>query len=331
MPDSNQEQPPLTRRDFVARTAIQGAGIAAAGSLLSVTQTAAAHSLSSTTSTHKNESLMTATTKRNIKKTVKFGMIKMEEGASIKDRFALLKELGFDGAEMDSPSNLDSDEVVAARDEVGLPIHGVVDSVHWQHTLSDPDPAVRAQGVAGLETALRDCKKFGGSTALLVPAVVNKKVSYDDAYHRSQTEIRKVLPLAKELGIKIAIENVWNQFLLSPMEAARYIDEFESEYIGWYFDVGNIVNYGWPEQWIHILDHRILKIDVKEFSRSKRDKEGLWKGFGAELLEGDCDWPAVMKALDDIGYNGWMTAEIGGGGRERLTQIATNMDRIIAS
>lgn len=268
-------------------------------------------------------------TKRSLKKSLKYNMVK--EGTTILEKFQLLKELGFDGVELDAPSTLDQDEVLAAKAETGLEIPGVIDSVHWRDTLSHPDSEVRDRGRKGLETALHDCKIYGGTTALLVPAVVNKEVSYDDAYHRSQEEIRKVLPLAQELNIKIAIENVWNSFLLSPMEAARYIDEFESDHIGWYFDVGNIVNYGWPEQWIRILGSRILKLDIKEFSRAKRNDEGLWKGFGVKLLEGDCDWPAVMTALDEIGYEGWGSAEVGGGGRERLLDISQRMDRIFAS
>ncbi|MCA9311525.1 MAG: sugar phosphate isomerase/epimerase, partial [Phycisphaerales bacterium] len=129
----------------------------------------------------------------------------------------------------------------------------------------------------------------------------------------------------------IAFENVWNNFLLSPLEAARYIDEFESANIGWYFDVGNIINYGWPEQWIRILGHRIGKLDIKEFSRSKRNDEGLWKGFSVNLLEGDCGWDRVMAALRDINYRGWATAEVGGGDEARLRDIAERMDRILAS
>ena len=135
------------------------------------------------------------------------------------------------------------------------------------------------------------------TTVLLVPAVVNKEVSYADAYTRSQAEIRKALPLADELGIKIALENVWNNFLLSPLEEARYIDELDSPMVGAYFDVGNVLRYGWPEHWITTLGKRILKIDIKEFSRKKQNEEGLGKGFDVELLEGDCDWPAVMAAL----------------------------------
>lgn len=263
-----------------------------------------------------------------IRKAVKFGMVQ-EDGLSILEKFELLKDLGFDGVEMDSPSDLDRDEVIAARDATGLPIHGVVDSVHWEKTLSDADPAVRAEGLAGLRTALDDASAYGASTALLVPAVVNKGVSYADAYSRSQAEIRKVLPMAVDLGVKIAIENVWNMFLLSPLECARYIDEFESDAIGWYFDVGNVVNYGWPEHWIRTLGHRILKLDIKEYSRSKRDQEGPYAGFGVPLGEGDCDWPAVVQALEDIGYEGWATAEIAGGDTERLREIARRMDRIL--
>ena len=262
-----------------------------------------------------------------LKKAVKFGMI--EEDMTILQKFELLKSLGFDGVEMDSPSDLDVDEVVAARDTAGLPIHGVVDSVHWRQTLSDADPAVREAGLDGLKTALNDAHAFGASTVLLVPAVVNRDVSYDDAYSRSQTEIRKVLPMANELGVKIAIENVWNRFLLSPLEAARYVDEFESDMIGWYMDVGNIVTFSWPEQWIRILGHRVLKLDIKEYSRAKRDEEGPYAGFRVALGEGDCNWPEVLNALDEIGYEGWATAEIPGGDTERLTEIATRMNRIL--
>src|SRR5216683_1580738 len=128
-------------------------------------------------------------------------------------------------------------------------------------------------------------------------AVVKREVTYADAYKRSQEEIRKAIPLAEELGVKIAIENVWNHFLLSPLEAARYVDEFNSPWVGWHFDVGNVITYGWPEQWIRVLGKRIQKLHIKEYSRQRRDKEGPWKGFDVPLLEGDNNWPAIMKAL----------------------------------
>lgn len=264
-----------------------------------------------------------------IKKAVKYGMVQGQ--MSMLEKFKLVKELGFDGIELDSPAGYSRDEVLRARDEAELPIHGVVDSVHWSDTLSHPDPAVRAKGVEGLKTALADSKAYGGTTVLLVPAVVNKEVSYADAYSRSQAEIRKVLPLAEDLEMKIALENVWNHFLLSPLETAQYIDELNSPMVGAYFDIGNIVNYGWPEHWIRTLDKRIFKLDVKEYSRKRRDEEGLWKGFQVKIGDGDCDWAAVRQALADINYQGWATAEVPGGDRERLTEIAKRMDTALGT
>jgi L-ribulose-5-phosphate 3-epimerase len=261
------------------------------------------------------------------KKSLKIGMVGVE--GTLRDKFMLLKELGFDGIELDSPNDLDPDEVLRAKEDSGLLIPGVVDSVHWKWTLGDADESVRAQGRKGLETAIRDCKTYGGSTVLLVPGVVNAAWSYDQVYERTQVEIARVLPLAEELQIKIAFENVWNQFLLSPLEAAAYVDSFKSPWVGWYFDVGNVVNYGWPEQWIRILGPRLLKLDIKEFSRTKRDQEGLWKGFAVELGEGDNNWPAVRDALNEIGYSGWASAEVQGGDKERLREISTRMDHVL--
>ncbi len=268
--------------------------------------------------------------KLGIKKSLKFGMVK--EKLSVMDKFKLLKDLGFHGVELDSPNDLNKKEILAARDKTGLEIPGTVNSFHWKSPLSDPDPKVRAKCVESMKVALRDTKEYGGTTVLLVPGVVSEKVSYDDAYHRSQEEIKKLLPVAEETGVKIAIENVWNNFLISPMEAARYIDEFESDMIGWYFDVGNIIRYAWPEQWIKILDKRILKVDIKEYSRKKQQEEGIWKGFDVKLTEGDCNWPVVMDALEDINYSGgWGSAEVPGGDRKRLQDISERMDKIFNS
>jgi L-ribulose-5-phosphate 3-epimerase len=263
---------------------------------------------------------------RGLKKAVKYSMVGGKE--PLVEKFKMLKAVGFDGIDMDKPA--DQKEVVAARDESGLIVHGVVDYVHWAQPLSHPDPAVRAKGLEGLQTALRDSKAYGGTTVLLVVGKVDKGTSYADAYKYSQEEIRKALPLAQELGIKIAFENVWNMFLLSPLEVARYIDEFESPLVGSYFDVGNVINYGWPEQWIRILGKRIMKLDIKEYSRSIRDKEGPSAGFRAELGEGDCDWPAVLAALDEVGYHdNWCTAEVRGGDRARMAEISSRMDKIL--
>ena len=267
--------------------------------------------------------------KRALRKGVSLGMVSGKQ--SILEKFKLLKDLGFDGIELNYPGGPDKSEILKARDATGLAIGNIIDSVHWNQPLSDPNPEVRAKGLAALNQSLRDAKELGCPAVLLVPAVVNKQVSYEDAYTRSQSEIRKAIPLAEELGVRIAIENVWNQFLLSPIEAARYVDELKSPMAGWHFDVGNVINYGWPEQWVRILNKRIVTLHIKEFSRKRRNEEGLGKGFDVQLLEGDNDWPAVMKALDEVGFRGWSIAEIPGGDAARLKDIAERMDRILAS
>lgn len=260
------------------------------------------------------------------KKSLKFGMIK--EDLSVLEKFKLVKSLGFDGVELDSPNDLNEKEILEARDKTGLKIPGVVNSVHWRKPMSDPDPAVRAECTQSMIHALEKCKLYGGTTVLLVPGVVNEHVRYDEAWERSTAEIKKLLPVAERTGVKIAIENVWNNFLISPMEAAQYIDQFDSDMIGWYFDVGNIVRYGWPDQWVYILGKRILKVDIKEYSRTKQKEEGIWEGFKVKLGEGDSDWAKVNKALKEVGYSGWGSAEVSGGDRERLKEISERMDEV---
>jgi len=261
-----------------------------------------------------------------IRKALKFGMIG-GEGSAL-EKFTLAKACGFEGVEMDSPAGWNLDEVLEAKRATGLEIPGVVLSTHWHKPFNHPNDAVRKEASIALDTALHDCKALGGTSVLVVPAVVNASMGYAEAYEQSQAEIREHVKTAESLGVDIAFENVWNDFLLSPIEAARYVDGFESDRVGWHFDIGNIVNYGYPAQWIEILDHRIKKLDVKEFSRQKRNDEGLWKGFAVEIGEGDCGWDAVCASLKKIGYSGWAAAEVGGGGRERLTDIAARMDAV---
>lgn len=265
---------------------------------------------------------------RKIRKGIMYSTINVP--GTVAEKFQAVKAAGFEGVE--PMSHMSQAEVQDALKSSGLAAASVCCATHWKKTLSDPDAAVRDEGRRGLEQALRDAKAYGASSVLLVPAVVNKQVSYSDAYTRSQAEIRKVIPLARELGVKIAIENVWNYFLMSPLEAARYVDEFDSDAVGWHFDVGNVINYGWPEQWIRILGKRIAKVHIKEYSRKKRDKTGPGSGFAVPFLEGDNDWPAVMKALDDIGYSGWGIAEQPGGNTpEGLKDLSDRMTRIFAS
>ena len=261
-----------------------------------------------------------------VKKSLMWGMVK--EDLSIMDKFKLLKDLGYDGVELDSPDKLDMKEVLAARDKTGLLIPGTINSMHWKLPLSDPDPKKREECVKSIEKALWDTKEYGGTTVLVVPGVVNASVSYSEAYERSHAEIQKLLPVAEKTGVKIAVENVWNQFLLSPIEAARYIDDFKHPMVGWYFDVGNVLRYSWPASWIETLNKRILKLHLKEYSLKKQNDLGLWKGFDIAFFDGDCNWPEVNIALQKVGYSGWASAEVAGGDRKRLLTIREKMDEI---
>lgn len=266
--------------------------------------------------------------KPSLKKAIMFATVSLP--GTVLEKFKAVKDAGFAGVE--PMSHMDVEEVLKARDETGLQIPSVCCATHWKENLVSPNPAERERGLAGLKQSLQDAKKYGATSVLFVPAVVSKQVSYADAYTRSQGELRKALPLAEELGVKIAIENVWNNFLLSPLEAARYVDELQSPAFGWHFDIGNVLRYGWPEQWIPILGARIQKLHIKEYSRKKMESAGLWKGFDAPFLEGDNNWPAIMKSLNQIGYHGWAIAEQGGGKTlEGLKDLSDRMDKIFAS
>jgi hexulose-6-phosphate isomerase len=254
-----------------------------------------------------------------LKKAVKFGMIRID--APIRDKFELIKSLGFQGVEMDSPSGINKDEAVKAVRDTGIVIHGVIDSVHWRDTLSDPKEGVRARGVVALQTALEDAKIYGATTALLVPGVVNKNVSYQECWDRSQAAVRKALPLAEKLNVKIAIECVWNNFITKPEQMVQYVDAFGSPYVGSYFDCSNMVKFGVKSgDWIRALGKRMLKFDFKGYSNKKG-----WVDIG----EGDEDWPDILKALDEVGYHGWATAEVTGGGRKELEDVANRMNKIL--
>lgn len=255
-----------------------------------------------------------------LRKAVQLGMLPKK--LTDADKFKLAKKCGFEGIEAYPMNDLD-----AARQQgklaraAGVPIHSIVFG-GWHAPFSDPDPKVIKRGLAGMETALRCARAMDAETVLLVPAVVGENVRYADAYKRSQKHIRKLLPLAEELGVVIAIENVWNKFLLSPLEFARYVDEFDSPWVQAYFDVGNIIIYGYAQDWLRTLGKRIVKIHLKDFKR----RGYQWKN----LREGDVNWPQVRRALDEIGYNGFMTPELSGGDEAYLRDLVRRIDLIIA-
>src|SRR5438128_15394 len=195
---------------------------------------------------------------------------------------------------------------------------------HWKYPLSSSDSEVVKKGLAGMRTSLHNAKPWGADAVLLVPAVVNAQTSYRDAWTRSQKEIRKLIPLAEELKIVIAIEEVWNKFLLSPLEMAAYIDEFKRPEIQAWFDVGNVVLYGYPQDWIRTLGKRIVKLHVKDFKRKENGYE--WVNLG----DGDVDWAAVRQSLLDINYSGSAIAELAGGdSADYFLDINRRMDRLV--
>jgi len=264
-----------------------------------------------------------------LKKSIGFGMIKEE--LSLPDKFKLAKDLGFDGIELNSPIDLGISEILEAKAKSGIELPSVVNKDHWKMPLSDPSPEVRKQIIHSVAQSMQEAKDFGGDTVLVVPGVVNEKVSYEQAYITSLNTVRELIPYAEKTGIQIALENVWNNFLISPLEAKRFVDEINHPLIGWYFDIGNVLRYGWPEQWIKTLNSRIMKLHIKEYSRELMNTKGLWEGFNVNLLEGDNNWPVVMKAVSEINYKGgWLTAEVSGGDRTRLKDVSERMDKIIA-
>lgn len=257
---------------------------------------------------------------RGIKKSLKWNMI--QTGGSTLDQFRLLKELGYDGVEIDSPGGVDKDEAIAASRETGLPIEGVVNATHWRVRHSDPDPEVRAEALANMKTALRDARRIGADSVLLVPGKVSdpERENHDQVWQRSADEIRKLIPLAELLEIKILIENVGNGFCETPELLARYVDQFESPWVAIHFDIGNHIWAGPPAEWIRVLGKRIKKLDVKDRTRDRQR---------TKIGEGDADWPAVREALLSIGYQGWAAAEVPGGDRQRLKEILQRMNAVL--
>ncbi len=257
-----------------------------------------------------------------LRKTLKIGMIRSD--GSLTDKFKLAKEAGFEGVELSVPG-VDVEAAKAAAEASGLIIDGTVGSYHWQERHSDPDPAVRAVALEKLIAGIRETAAMGADTMLLVPAH-GKDGSDAEVYERAMAAINAALPAAAENKVSILIENVWNDFLFDQEggsdqtadELAKFVDAFNSPWVGVQFDIGNHWKYGDPAAWIRTLGKRIKKLDIKGFSRET--------GKFTKITEGDIDWPSVKLALQEIGFSGWLAAEVGGGDLERLKEIVANMD-----
>ncbi len=293
----------LNRRHFVAAT----------------TALAAATTLPATLHAAKIEH---STKPRKLLKTLKIGMVKVPGDLTAK--FAAVKAAGYDGIELDSPG-IDVEATKKAIAVTGLVVDGSVCSTHWGVRHTSPDAAVRAKALEDLKTAIKQTHAVGGHTVLLV---VGKGEDGPEAeiWPRSVENIKQALPLAAELGMTIAIENVWNQFLYdhdgpnnqTADKFVKYVDEFKSPWVGMQFDIGNHWKYGNPAEWIRALGHRVVKLDIKGFAREGNKWEDITKD--------DIPWADVRKSLDDINFYGWVAAEVGGGDAERLKTVAQQID-----
>lgn len=245
------------------------------------------------------------------------------EDLTVEQRLQIAKGAGFDSVEPDTIfESAAVQEFKAASEKIGMPVDAIICSTHWSHPLSDPDPQVVEHCMNGMRVSLLNAKDLGGTMVLLVPAVVKPGVRYEEAWQRSVPKIRELAKDAEKLGIVIGIENVWNKFLLSPLEAKAYIREIGSPYVKFWFDTGNVLLFGYPQDWIRTLGADIVRMDVKDFKTDTKEF--------VPLREGSTDWPEVRRAMDEIKYSGYLAAEVQGGDLAYLTEkVSKPMDLII--
>jgi len=260
----------------------------------------------------------------------KYGMTK---GPSLEARLAAAREAGMDGVDFDDAASVTPEQLREASRATGVFIHNCINHAHWGKTLTSPDAATRAAGLANLEHCIRVSHAAGGSGVLLV---IGKKADGPEGPDRARAEIAKAIPLAAALGQRILFENVWNGLFYedgggrdqSVRPFAEYIDSFKSPWVGAFFDLGNHARYGDVAAWVRELGPRIVKLDIKGYSNRRADADGPGKGF-TDIADGDIDWAAVRAALRDVGFTGWVSAEVGGGDVPRLATVLDQMRRAL--
>ncbi len=241
--------------------------------------------------------------------------------ASIKDSLALAKDAGFEGVELAlngtgelsmESTEKEIKEIKTLADDMGLSLYSLSCGLCWDYRLSDDDKAMREKAKDMIKKQLDTAKILGADTVLVIPGVVNvefsmpeKKVAYNVVYERALEGLNQLKGYAEALKVNIGLENVWNKFLLSPMEMKDFIDKIGSDYVGSYLDIGNTLYCSYPEDWVRILGKRIKKIHFKDY----RLQAGGLHGF-VDLLAGDVDYPEVVSALNEIGYDDWVSAEM---------------------
>jgi|TARA_B110000495_G_C23040114_1_gene623269 L-ribulose-5-phosphate 3-epimerase len=240
---------------------------------------------------------------------------------SLKEKMKLAKDAGFEGFELDvsgdgpitlGSSDAEIDQIGELAAESGLTLSGLATGMYWEFNPASENAETRASAKTVLEKQIRVASRLGIDAVLVVPGSVGadfipgcEELSYDLVWDRATAFVADSLPLAKELGVTMCIENVWNKFLLSPREMGQFIDQFNDERVGSYFDVGNVLATGYPEHWISILGDRIRRVHVKDYRRAVGSVDGF-----VDLLSGDVNWPAVVQSLKASGYDGWVAAEM---------------------
>jgi len=258
-----------------------------------------------------------------VKKGICIGCLPGDLGDEGKLRLA--KEAGYDGVEINTFDDLDAcRRLTTTARSLGIELHSVMASGHWANPLSSRDETVRQKGLANIRQSVETALVCGANTVLVVPGVVQADQPYGETYQIALNSLRELAGYAGQKGIRLGVENVWNRFLLTPMEMGRFLDEIGSEHVGLYFDCGNILSYGYPQQWIRELGSHLVKVHVKDFESSTRQ----WK----YLLQGSVDWKAVRAALREVGYDDYLTAEMGPYPvfpDQMARDTATHLDRII--
>ncbi len=282
--------------------------------------TAAAFAFAATTS---------SATPLPIRRAVEYSML--PSNMPIGDRLQLARDCGFEQVECPTtPDESEAQQIKRGAQHAGLRIHSVMNMDHWKYPLSSPDASVVNRSLEGARTSLRNAHLWETDTVLLVPAVVDATSHYPDVYKRSQESIHKLLPMAEQLKVVLGIEEVWNKFLLDPVEFAKYVDSFQSPYVKAYFDVGNVVLYGYPQDWIRILGHRIAKLHIKDFSFREDKATGNRVAAWVPLLEGDIQWKAIYDALQEVGYKGTATVELPAGDANYLREVNSRFEKILS-
>lgn len=309
---------PLNRRGFLAF----GAGSVAAN--VSGMRTASATKMDT-------ERIVTPPKGKRILLSCKLGMLPKEldgQKLSVAKRLRMAGEAGFDGVDFDQAAEYTPEEARLAVQESGVFIHNAINHAHWSQRLTSANEQERTQGRENIEHCIRISHAAGGSGVLIVVGRGSDGPA-DVIVERARQEIRKLLPMAAAMGQMILIENVWNQMMYdhndppdqSPDRFIEFVDSFQSPWVGMYYDIGNHWKYAQPGEWIRAFGHRCVKLDVKGFSRAKN------KFVEITSADDDIPWEQVRRALDDIHFTGWATAEVGGGNVERLTQVHKQMQK----